>query len=83
MKKFSPWMILVLCLSLCAFATFASAQAADQKAPATRTVTGCLQKGVEPNGGFFLVTAEKQGKGGSCTTTARLGSVITSASRLP
>ncbi len=60
MKKISPWIMLVLCVSLCAFATFASAQAAEQKAPAAKTVTGCLQKGVEPTGGFFLITAKNQ-----------------------
>lgn len=56
MKKFSPWMLMILLLSLVAFSAFASAQAA----PATQTVTGCLQKGVEPTGGFFLVTANNQ-----------------------
>ena len=59
MTKLSPWTILILCLSLFAFATFAAAQAADDKAPAAaQTVTGCLQKGVEPTGGFYLITAK-------------------------
>jgi hypothetical protein len=61
MTKFSPWMLIVLLFSLVAFSAFASAQAADQKVPASaQTVTGCLQKGVEPTGGFFLVTAKSQ-----------------------
>ena len=54
MTKLSPWTILILCLSLFAFATFATAQTA----PAAQTVTGCLQKGVEPTGGFYLITAK-------------------------
>jgi len=38
-------------------ATYVAAQDAPQKAPAgAQTVTGCLQKGVEPNGGFYLIT---------------------------
>ncbi len=57
MTKLSPWTLLLLFFSLVAFSAFANAQSADQKAPAPKTVTGCLQKGVEPNGGFFLLTA--------------------------
>ena len=61
MTKFSPWMFLILLFSLVAFSAFVGAQAVDQKAPASaQTVTGCLQKGVEPTGGFFLVTAKGQ-----------------------
>ncbi len=57
MTKFSPWMFIALLFSLVAFSAFASAQAADEKAPAgAKTVTGCLQKGVEPTGGFYLLT---------------------------
>lgn len=58
MTKFSRWTFFILLLSLAAFSVFANAQAADQKAPAAQTVTGCLQKGVEPTGGFFLITAK-------------------------
>jgi len=48
----------ILLFSLIVFSAFAGAQAADQKAPgAAKTVTGCLQKGVEPTGGFYLLTA--------------------------
>jgi hypothetical protein len=61
MTKFSPWTLFILLFSLVAFSALASAQASDQKAPASaQTVTGCLQKGVEPTGGFFLVTAKSQ-----------------------
>ncbi len=57
MTKLSPWTIFLLLLSLVAFSAFASAQAAPASA---QTVTGCLQKGVEPTGGFFLITAKSQ-----------------------
>ena len=60
MKESSPWMLMMLLFSLVAFSAFSSAQAADQKAPAAQSVTGCLQKGVEPTGGFFLITANNQ-----------------------
>ena len=57
MKESSPWMLMMLLFSLVAFSAFSSAQAADQKAPAAaQSVTGCLQKGVEPTGGFYLIT---------------------------
>lgn len=52
--------LFILLISLVAFSAFATAQAADQKAPAAKTVTGCLQKGVEPSGGFFIITAKGQ-----------------------
>ncbi len=59
MTKLSPWTILLLCIGLAAFTTLATAQAANEKAPAAaQTVTGCLQKGVEPTGGFYLITAK-------------------------
>ncbi len=59
MTKLSPWTFFVLLLSLVAFSAFANAQAADQTTPAAaQTVTGCLQKGVEPAGGFYLITAK-------------------------
>jgi len=51
-------MLFVLLLSLFAFCTFANAQMGDQNG--AKTVTGCLQKGVEPNGGFYLITAKNQ-----------------------
>jgi len=58
MTKLSPWLLSILFFSLIAFSAFANAQAGDQNAPAAgKTVTGCLQKGVEPNGGFYLITA--------------------------
>jgi hypothetical protein len=53
MTKLSPWTIFILLLSLTAFSAFANAQA-----PAAQAMTGCLQKGVEPTGGFFLITAQ-------------------------
>jgi hypothetical protein len=34
-------------------------QMADEKAPATQTVTGCLQKGAEP-GGLFLISTDNK-----------------------
>jgi hypothetical protein len=36
---------------------YGSPQMADEKASATQTVTGCLQKGTEA-GGFFLISAD-------------------------
>ena len=61
MTKTSPWTILILLFSLVAFSAFAGAQGADQKAPAAgKSMSGCLQKGVEPTGGFFLITAKGQ-----------------------
>ena len=57
MTKLSPWMLFILLFSLVAFSAFANAQAAPASA---QTATGCLQKGVEPTGGFFLVTAKGQ-----------------------
>ena len=58
MRKSSPWTLFILFFSFFVFSVLANAQAADQKGPASaQTVTGCLQKGVEPTGGFYLVTA--------------------------
>jgi len=54
MIKFSPWIILTLVLGLAVFSGFGNAQTAPA---AGKTVTGCLQKGVEPAGGFYLITA--------------------------
>jgi hypothetical protein len=45
----------ILLVSLTAM--YAAAGAADDKAAAQQTVTGCLQKGLE-NKGFFLLTAD-------------------------
>ena len=53
MTKLSPWMIAILLVCLTAFCTFAAAQTASTP----ESVTGCLQKGVEPNGGFYLITS--------------------------
>jgi len=36
---------------------YGSPQMADEKAPATQTVTGCLQKGTEA-GGYFLISTD-------------------------
>jgi len=47
--KFSLWLILLLSLILCPLAV----QAQDSMSK-TDSVTGCLQKGVEP-GGFYIV----------------------------
>ena len=57
----SPWAILSVFVALMAWSTLATAQTGDEKAPASaQTVTGCLQKGVEPNGGFYLITAQNK-----------------------
>ena len=53
MLKNSPRIITALILGLAVFSGFASAQTPA----AAQTVTGCLQKGVEPRGGFYLITA--------------------------
>ena len=47
--KYSPWLLVVLVLSLCSVAI----QAQDTMSKTT-SVTGCLQKGVE-TGGFYIV----------------------------
>jgi hypothetical protein len=61
MTKLSPWMLFILLFGLVAFSALADAQASDQNAPAAaKTATGCLQKGVEPTGGFYLITAKGQ-----------------------
>jgi hypothetical protein len=49
---------IILFVSLTATLMYAAA-AADEKAGASQTVTGCLQKGLE-NKGFFLLTADGQ-----------------------
>ena len=48
--------LLILFAGLMLVAAYATAQAANQQAPASvQTVTGCVQKGVEPTGGFYLL----------------------------
>jgi len=49
---------IILFVSLTATLMYAAA-AADEKAGASQTVTGCLQKGLE-NKGYFLLTADGQ-----------------------
>jgi ABC-type enterochelin transport system substrate-binding protein len=57
----SPVVILLLFAALMAWPALATAQDANEKAPASaKTVTGCLQKGVEPNGGFYLITSKNK-----------------------
>ncbi len=56
----SPLAILFVFVALMAWPTPATAQATSDTAPTTKTVTGCLQKGVEPNGGFYLITAKNK-----------------------
>ena len=48
---------LVLFVSLSSVLLYCAPQAAGDKAPATQTITGCLQKGTEPVG-FFLISTE-------------------------
>lgn len=48
---------LVLFVSLSSVLLFSAPQTAGDKAPATQTITGCLQKGSE-TGGFFLISTE-------------------------
>ncbi len=50
---------LVLFVGLSSVLLYAAPQMADEKAPATQTVTGCLQKGTEPEG-FFLISTENK-----------------------
>ncbi len=55
-QKFA-WLVLFVGLTsglLCG-----APQMADEKAPATQTVTGCLQEGVEPQG-FFLISTDNK-----------------------
>ncbi len=49
--------VLILFVGLMLVAAYAVAQTANENAPAgAQTVTGCLQKGVEPYSGFYLLT---------------------------
>ncbi len=57
--RLSLWMVLVIFVGLTAASMYGAAQTAEEKTPAKQTVTGCLQKGLEP-GGFFLIAANNQ-----------------------
>jgi len=46
---------LILVLGLLLLSTCVFAQTASDKPSGTQTLTGCVQKGVEPSGGFFLL----------------------------
>lgn len=48
---------LALFVSLSSVLLYGAPQTADEKASATQTVTGCLQKGTE-SGGFFLISTD-------------------------
>jgi len=50
---------LVLFASLSSVLLYGAPQTADEKASATQTVTGCLQKGTEP-AGFFLISTDNK-----------------------
>jgi|SRR5208337_1253780 len=50
---------LVLFASLSSVLLYGAPQTADEKASATQTVTGCLQKGTE-TGGFFLISTDNK-----------------------
>ncbi len=50
---------LALFVSLSSVLLYGAPQMADEKASATQTVTGCLQKGAEP-GGFFLISTDNK-----------------------
>jgi hypothetical protein len=49
------WLALLVCVS--SVLLYGAPQMADDKASATQTVTGCLQKGTEA-GGFFLISTD-------------------------
>ena len=57
--KISLWVVPMLFVGLTAASQYGAAQMSDDKTPAKTTVTGCLQKGLEP-GGFFLIGANDQ-----------------------
>jgi len=50
---------LTLFVGLSSGLLYGAAQMGDEKALATQTVTGCLQKGVEPEG-FFLISTDNK-----------------------
>lgn len=51
--------IVVLFVGLSTALLFAAPHMGDDKASATQTITGCLQKGTE-SGGFFLISSENK-----------------------
>jgi len=88
MTKLSPWTLFILMMSLIALSTLSNAQAADQKTPAAaQTVTGCLQKGVEPTGGFYLITADDKHlelyDGGNAALSDHVGQKVTVSGTVP
>lgn len=50
---------LVLLMGVSSVLLYGAPQMADDKASATQTVTGCLQKGTE-TGGFFLISTDNK-----------------------
>jgi len=58
MLKIATYSPLVLVLGLLLLSTCVMAQTATGNPAGTQTVTGCVQKGVEPNGGFFLLASD-------------------------
>ncbi len=50
---------LALFVSLSSVLLYGAPRTADEKASATQTATGCLQKGTEP-GGFFLISSDNK-----------------------
>ena len=50
---------LALFVGLSSVLLYGAPQMADEKASATQTATGCLQKGTEP-GGFFLISKDNK-----------------------
>ncbi|MGA3055042.1 MAG: hypothetical protein ABSD63_12605 [Candidatus Korobacteraceae bacterium] len=57
--RISLWMVPILFVGLTVASQYGAAQMSDDKTSAQQTVTGCLQKGLEP-GGFFLIGANNQ-----------------------
>ena len=51
--------IVVLFVGLSTALLYGAPQMGDDKASATQTITGCLQKGTE-SGGFFLISSENK-----------------------
>jgi hypothetical protein len=60
LATFSPWAILSLFVALMAWPALATAQTPENAPASAQTVTGCLQKGVEPDGGFYLITSKNK-----------------------
>lgn len=59
LTKYALWVVPALFLCLAVAPQYTAAQTASAPAVASQTVTGCLQKGLEP-GGFFLFTGKDQ-----------------------